>query len=91
MFYANCSQRLLLEIEKNKILLGLKKEGFGLNKWTGLGGKVEHQDFGNNLSRDEAIFRGAIRYETKVFVEKIKFVKLNELIKVKLKKSLAWR
>lgn len=69
---------IIRDREKNKILLGFKKEGFGLNKWTGLGGKVELQDFGNNLSRDEAIFRGATRYEIKVFVEKIKFFKLND-------------
>lgn len=28
-------------IEKNKILLGLKKRGFGVNKWAGFGGKVQ--------------------------------------------------
>ncbi|CAH2106824.1 unnamed protein product [Euphydryas editha] len=29
---------------ETQILLGLKKRGFGLNKWNGFGGKVEHNE-----------------------------------------------
>jgi 8-oxo-dGTP diphosphatase/2-hydroxy-dATP diphosphatase len=29
------------DFKNEKILLGLKKRGFGVNKWNGLGGKVE--------------------------------------------------
>lgn len=36
----------------SEILLGLKKRGFGKNKWNGFGGKVE---------KGESIFQGAIR------------------------------
>jgi 8-oxo-dGTP diphosphatase/2-hydroxy-dATP diphosphatase len=32
---------LMLIHQKNKILLGFKKRGFGKNKWNGFGGKVE--------------------------------------------------
>lgn len=41
---------------KKKILLGFKKRGFGMNKWNGLGGKVE---------KDESIINAAKRYHTK--------------------------
>ncbi|MDD2531885.1 MAG: 8-oxo-dGTP diphosphatase, partial [Candidatus ainarchaeum sp.] len=33
---------LALAINGNKILLGMKKRGFGVNRWNGFGGKVEH-------------------------------------------------
>jgi 8-oxo-dGTP pyrophosphatase MutT (NUDIX family) len=29
------------DFKNERILLGLKKRGFGINKWNGLGGKVE--------------------------------------------------
>lgn len=32
---------LIRDLERNKILLGYKKRGFGKDKWNGLGGKVE--------------------------------------------------
>lgn len=28
--------------KKGKILLGMKKRGFGVGKWNGFGGKVQH-------------------------------------------------
>ncbi|CAG9584320.1 unnamed protein product [Danaus chrysippus] len=37
---------------EKKILLGLKKRGFGINKWNGFGGKVE---------QDESVIEAAIR------------------------------
>lgn len=37
--------------EENKILLGFKKRGFGVNKWNGFGGKVES----NELIIDAAV------------------------------------
>ena len=40
-------------IEKNEILLGYKKRGFGKDKWDAVGGKVEP---------NETILDGAIRY-----------------------------
>ena len=40
------------DLAKSKILLGLKKRGFGINKWNGLGGKVEP---------NETIYQGALR------------------------------
>ena len=36
----------------SEILLGLKKRGFGKNKWNGFGGKVE---------KGESVLQGAIR------------------------------
>ena len=29
------------DLPSSKVLLGLKKRGFGINKWNGMGGKVE--------------------------------------------------
>lgn len=40
------------DVANKKILLGYKKRGFGMNKWNGLGGKVES---------NETIEEGAIR------------------------------
>ncbi len=35
---------LVLVIEGNKILLGLKKRGFGVGWWNGFGGKINHDE-----------------------------------------------
>jgi len=35
---------LVLITEDNRILLGMKKRGFGVGKWNGFGGKVEHNE-----------------------------------------------
>jgi 8-oxo-dGTP pyrophosphatase MutT (NUDIX family) len=44
---------LVRDYEKNKILLGYKKRGFGSNKWNGFGGK---------LDKSETILECAKRY-----------------------------
>eukprot|EP00729_Bicosta_minor_P028396 gene28396-12164_t len=43
---------LLRELETSRILLGMKKRGFGAGKWNGFGGKVEV---------GETIVEGAVR------------------------------
>ena len=35
---------LVLVIEGNKILLGLKKRGFGVGWWNGFGGKINNEE-----------------------------------------------
>lgn len=35
---------LVLNKEKNEILLGMKKRGFGVGKWNGFGGKISSQE-----------------------------------------------
>ena len=40
------------DLENRKLVLGYKKRGFGMNKWNGLGGKVE---------KGESIIEGARR------------------------------
>lgn len=35
-------QTVLFLIKDDKVLLGMKKRGFGAGKWNGFGGKVEH-------------------------------------------------
>ena len=44
---------LVLVREPGKILLGMKKRGFGQGRWNGFGGKVEN---------GESILEGAKRY-----------------------------
>lgn len=34
----------VMDTMEKRILLGLKKRGFGINKWNGLGGKVENNE-----------------------------------------------
>jgi len=46
------------DVKNQKVLLGYKKRGFGMNKWNGLGGKVEP---------NETIEQGAIRFESSSF------------------------
>lgn len=41
------------DVLQKKVLLGFKKRGFGMNKWNGLGGKVEP---------NETIVQSAIRF-----------------------------
>ena len=45
-------QVYILDNDDSRILLGLKKRGFGVGNWNGFGGKV-HQD--------ESIRQGAVR------------------------------
>ncbi|MEA3323508.1 MAG: NUDIX domain-containing protein, partial [Patescibacteria group bacterium] len=35
---------LIIVFNENKILLGMKKRGFGVGKWNGFGGKVEKNE-----------------------------------------------
>lgn len=35
---------LLFLLKDNQILLGMKKRGFGMGKWNGIGGKIEKQE-----------------------------------------------
>ena len=44
---------LLFVLDSDKVLLGLKKRGFGKDRWNGFGGKVH---------TDETVEEGAIRY-----------------------------
>jgi len=43
---------LIINEQKQEILLGLKKRGFGVGKWNGFGGKVDPH---------ETVFQGALR------------------------------
>jgi 8-oxo-dGTP pyrophosphatase MutT (NUDIX family) len=47
---------LLFVLEPGKVLLGMKKRGFGVGRWNGFGGKVQS---------GESIEEGAIRCEGK--------------------------
>lgn len=66
---------LLVNQEKQEILLGMKKRGFGVGKWNGFGGKV---------SEGETIFQGALRElkeEASIYCPNLHFVgKVNTLL-----------
>lgn len=47
---------LVLVVEPRRVLLGMKKRGFGAGKWNGFGGKVQ---------TGETIEQGARRYTYK--------------------------
>ena len=57
--------------QEDKVLLGLKKRGFGMNRWNGFGGKVE---------KDETIEESAVR-ETfeEASIELLDLLKLGEI------------
>ncbi|MBT4870656.1 MAG: NUDIX domain-containing protein [Candidatus Diapherotrites archaeon] len=64
---------LLLVIKEDKILLGMKKRGFGEGKWNGFGGKV---------NTDESIEEAAAREmeeEAGIIIDKNKMEKCAEL------------
>ena len=35
---------IIRDLNKNRLLLGFKKRDFGMNKWTGLGGKCKENE-----------------------------------------------
>lgn len=47
--YSHCS--LLFVVQESKVLLGMKKRGFGVNLWNGFGGKVD----ANETIREAAV------------------------------------
>lgn len=69
------------DVANKKILLGLKKRGFGMNKWNGLGGKVE---------ANETILEGAIRFDLRILV-KVCQIKIQFMKSERLKKSQDWK
>ena len=52
---------LLFVQKEGKVLLGMKKRGFGKDRWNGFGGKVHIEE--------ETIEEGAIRYEYLVYIK----------------------
>ena len=51
---------LVFVIEKSRILLGLKKRGFGVGRWNGFGGKVEKQETIEEAAKRRARLNEAI-------------------------------
>ena len=64
---------LLFIVNENKILLGMKKRGFGEGKWNGFGGKVEEGE-----TYEEAAIR-EIYEEAGIVLEKDKVSKVGEI------------
>jgi len=64
---------LLLVVDGDKILLGMKKRGFGEGKWNGFGGKIEEGE-----EVEDAVVR-EMREEAGVIVDKAHMEKCAEL------------
>ena len=64
---------LMLIVDENKILLGMKKRGFGEGKWNGFGGKVNEGE-----TIEEAAIR-EMKEEAGVIVDKNHMEKVAEL------------
>ena len=64
---------LLLIVDGDKILLGMKKRGFGQGKWNGFGGKLNDGE-----TIEEAVVR-EMEEEAGIIVEKEKLEKVAEL------------
>ncbi|OLL24245.1 7,8-dihydro-8-oxoguanine triphosphatase [Neolecta irregularis DAH-3] len=84
---------LLFDRDKDQILLGLKKRGFGKNKWNGFGGK---------LVPGETVLQAAMREmeeESGVLVEESDMIKCallklenqNEVLEIHVFKAYNWR
>ena len=67
---------LLRGTPPTKVLLGHKKRGFGVNKWAGIGGRIEagegvaeaavrevHEEIGVTIADGDLLPRGVIRFE----------------------------
>lgn len=57
---------LCLLIRGDKVLLGMKKRGFGAGKWNGFGGKIDEKKGDKNIT--DALFR-EVKEETGVDIE----------------------
>lgn len=55
---------LLFIVEEKRVLLGMKKRGFGVGRWNGFGGKVQPE---------ETIEEAAKRYQYSSFVQLLLF------------------
>jgi ADP-ribose pyrophosphatase YjhB (NUDIX family) len=69
----------------NKVLLGYKKRGFGVNKWTGLGGKVEPNESLYECAKREAKEECGLDIDNVNHLGCIEFQfedKMNELLEV---------
>jgi 8-oxo-dGTP pyrophosphatase MutT (NUDIX family) len=73
------------DVQNNKFLLGYKKRGFGMNKWNGLGGKVESNETPYESAKREAKEECGLEVENLKNIGQIEFQfddKMNEILEV---------
>ena len=58
MIYYNMLYILELILKQKKILLAMKKRGFGSGKWNGYGGKVKENE--SSATPDDSVTQGSI-------------------------------
>ncbi|XP_030066960.1 oxidized purine nucleoside triphosphate hydrolase [Microcaecilia unicolor] len=64
---------LVLVVEPQRILLGLKKRGFGLGRWNGFGGKVQPEETIEQAAKRELWEESGLTVDTLQKVGQIKF------------------
>ncbi|XP_077590054.1 oxidized purine nucleoside triphosphate hydrolase isoform X2 [Stigmatopora nigra] len=64
---------LVLVVQPGKVLLGMKKRGFGVGRWNGFGGKVQIGETVEEGARRELLEESCLTVETLEKVGNIKF------------------
>ncbi|XP_068193814.1 oxidized purine nucleoside triphosphate hydrolase [Antennarius striatus] len=64
---------LVLVVQPERVLLGMKKRGFGAGKWNGFGGKVQHGETIEEAARRELQEECGLRVDALEKVGNIKF------------------
>ncbi|XP_031422324.1 7,8-dihydro-8-oxoguanine triphosphatase isoform X1 [Clupea harengus] len=69
---------LVLVVQPGRVLLGMKKRGFGAGKWNGFGGKVEHGETIEQAARRELLEESGLTVDTLDKLGNIKFEFIGE-------------
>ncbi|KAJ8251135.1 hypothetical protein GJAV_G00217690 [Gymnothorax javanicus] len=64
---------LVLVVQPGRVLLGMKKRGFGMGKWNGFGGKVQPGETIEEAARRELLEESSLTVDTLVKIGNIKF------------------
>jgi 8-oxo-dGTP diphosphatase / 2-hydroxy-dATP diphosphatase len=77
-------QTLVIIHEKNKVLLGLKKRGFGQGRWNGFGGKVNLKETTKDAAKRELLEETTIKVSklNKIGILKFSWVGKDENLEV---------
>ncbi|XP_077069458.1 oxidized purine nucleoside triphosphate hydrolase [Siphateles boraxobius] len=69
---------LVLVVQPGRVLLGMKKRGFGAGKWNGFGGKVQTGESIEQAARRELLEESGLTVDTLLKIGNIKFEFIGE-------------
>ncbi|CAM4349874.1 unnamed protein product [Leuciscus chuanchicus] len=69
---------LVLVVQPGRVLLGMKKRGFGAGKWNGFGGKVQTGETIEQAARRELLEESGLTVDTLLKIGNIKFEFIGE-------------